>query len=94
MDSRRLAQHNAGNDEDRRSFYRHNRTVKFSKGETIFLQGEDPKCIYCIKSGIVEQTNLTSDGNRQLISFLITGDILPLSFALAKTKKQCLIIPP
>lgn len=72
---------------DRRSFYRHNPIVKFSKGETIFLQGETPKNLYSIKSGVVEESNLTSDGNQQSIAFEIVGDIIPKSWAFSKTPK-------
>lgn len=72
---------------DRRSFYRHNPIVKFSKGETIFLQGETPKNLYGIKSGVVEESNLTSDGNQQSIAFEIVGDIIPKSWAFSKTAK-------
>jgi CRP/FNR family transcriptional regulator len=73
--------------DDRRSFYRHNPTVKFSKGETIFIQGEVPKNLYSIRSGVVEESNLTSDGNQQSIAFEITGDIIPKSWAFSKTAK-------
>ncbi|MCX6728560.1 MAG: Crp/Fnr family transcriptional regulator [Candidatus Saccharibacteria bacterium] len=73
--------------DDRRSFYRHNPTVKFSKGETIFLQGEVPKHLYSIKSGVVEESNLTSDGNQQSIAFEIIGDIIPKSWAFSKATK-------
>lgn len=72
---------------DRRSFYRYNPTVKFSKGETIFFQYEVPKYVYCIKSGIVEESNLTHEGNRQSISLNIVGDILPKCWAYSKTSK-------
>jgi CRP-like cAMP-binding protein len=70
---------------ERRSFYRHNPVVKFSKGETIFLQGETPKNLYSIKSGVVEESNLTSEGNHQSIAFEIVGDIVPKSWAFSKT---------
>jgi CRP/FNR family transcriptional regulator len=71
--------------DDRRSFYRHNPIAKFSKGETIFLQGEVPKNLYSIRSGVVEESNLTSDGNQQSIAFEIIGDIIPKSWAFSKT---------
>jgi CRP/FNR family transcriptional regulator len=86
MYSKGSIQHNNSTD-DRRSFYRHNPTVKFSKGETVFLQGEVPKNLYSIRSGVVEESNLTSDGNQQSIAFEITGDIIPKSWAFSKTAK-------
>ncbi|HUC96660.1 MAG TPA: Crp/Fnr family transcriptional regulator [Candidatus Saccharimonadales bacterium] len=85
MDDRRSVQRTNSPDDDRRSFYRHNKTVKFSKGETIFLQGETPKFLYSIKNGVVEESNLTSGGNQQSIAFEIIGDIIPKSWAFSKT---------
>lgn len=84
-DSRSIQRENST--DDRRSFYRHNPTVKFSKGETIFLQGDIPKHIYSIKSGVVEESNLTADGSKQSIAFEIIGDIIPKSWAFSKTDK-------
>jgi CRP/FNR family transcriptional regulator len=72
---------------NRRSFYRHNPTVKFSKGETIFLQGVIPKNLYIVKTGAVEESNLTHSGNKQSIAFEIIGDIIPKSWAFSKTTK-------
>ncbi|MEI6053872.1 MAG: Crp/Fnr family transcriptional regulator [Candidatus Saccharibacteria bacterium] len=71
--------------DDRRSFYRNCPTVKFSKGETIFHQGEIPKCIYSVKSGIVEETDLTSTGFCQSVSFEIVGDIFPKGYAFSNS---------
>jgi CRP/FNR family transcriptional regulator len=87
MDDRRAAQRSGSSSDDRRSFYRRNQTVKFPKGETILLQGDVPKCIYCIKSGVVEETNLTSSGNQQSIAYEIIGDIIPKSWAFSKSEK-------
>jgi CRP-like cAMP-binding protein len=72
---------------DRRSFYRNNPVVRFSKGEVIFLIDEVPKCIYSIKSGVVEESSITADGNRQSIFFEIIGDIFPKSWAFARTNR-------
>jgi len=72
---------------DRRSFYRNNPVVKFSKGEVIFLIDEVPRCLYSIKSGVVEESSITANGGRELISFEIIGDIFPKCWAFAKTSK-------
>lgn len=72
---------------DRRSFYRNNQIVKFSKGETIFLFGEIPNCLYSVKSGVIEESGFTSSGSRQSITFEIVGDIFPKGWAFAKTTK-------
>lgn len=72
---------------DRRSFYRNYPTVKFSKGEIILHQDEVPKYVYSIKSGVVEETNITRTGCSQSISFEIIGDIFPKDWAFAKTER-------
>lgn len=72
---------------EKRSFYRNNHVVKYKKGETIFFQYETPRHLYCIKSGIVEETNLTHNGNCQSISFDIVGDIIPKCWAYSRTSQ-------
>lgn len=72
---------------DRRSFYRNYPTVKFSKGEIILHQDEIPRCVYSVKSGVVEETNITSCGCSQSISFEIIGDIFPKDWAFHKTDR-------
>jgi len=70
---------------DRRSFYRNNPVIKFSRGETILLIDEVPKCVYSVKSGVIEESSITADGSRQSIFFEIIGDIFPKSWAFART---------
>jgi len=72
---------------ERRSFYRNNPTIKFSKNQVIYLCEETPNNLYCIKSGVIEECNYSSDGNRQLIVFEIIGDVFPKCVAFAKTSK-------
>lgn len=69
------------------SFYRNNPTIKFSKSQVIFLCDETPNNLYCVKSGVVEECNYSSDGNRQSIVFEIIGDVFPKCVAFAKTSK-------
>lgn len=73
--------------EERRSFYRNYPVIKFTKGETVFFQDETPKCIYIVKTGIVEIANSTSTGDSQSISFETVGDIIPKCWAFSKTTK-------
>ncbi len=70
-----------------RSFYRKYPTVKFAKGEIILQQGEEPRYVYGIKSGVVKVSNLSAEGDDQLISFEIVDDILPLCWAFSTTSK-------
>lgn len=71
-----------------RAYYRNHSTVKFAKGEIIFHQGETPKCLYAIKSGIVQVTNLTDGGDCRSISFEMVDDIIPACWAFSKTTKS------
>ena len=73
--------------EERRSFYRNNHVVKFKKNETILLQYETPRYVYCIRRGIVEETNLTHSGCQQSICYDIVGDIIPKCWAFSRTSK-------
>ncbi len=72
---------------ERRSFYRNNTIMKFLKGETILLQNEIPKCIYSVKSGVVEESSFTNDGKRKSINFEIVGDIFPKGWAILSVKR-------
>lgn len=72
---------------ERRSFYRNNQTIKFACGETIFFQDMVPKCIYVIKSGVVEEFDITCTGDSRSISFETVGDVIPKCFAFSKTER-------
>ena len=73
--------------EERRSFYRKNSIIKFSKGETIFLFDETPKHVYCVKSGVVKKVSISRDGSQQLINLEIIGDIFPKCVAFSISAK-------
>lgn len=66
-------------------FYCDYKTVKFKKGETIFLQNQIPTCIYAIKCGVVEEYNINNNGDYRSISFEITGGIIPKCWAFSIT---------
>ena len=68
-----------------RSFYRDFPTVKFKKGEIIIHQGEKPKYVYAVRTGVVESYNLTGGGDCRTNAFEIADDIIPMSWAFSKT---------
>ncbi|MDB5167370.1 MAG: hypothetical protein JWN26_515 [Candidatus Saccharibacteria bacterium] len=70
-----------------RSFYRTYPTIKFAKGEVVFHQNEAPSCVYAIKNGVIKVSNISAEGDDQLISFEIIDDIVPICWAFSKTTK-------
>lgn len=70
-----------------RAFYRNFPIAKFDKGEIIIHQDETPKCVYAVRSGVVEIYNVTLNGECRTIGFNIVDDIFPTSWAFSKTTK-------
>lgn len=46
------------------------------RGETLFEEGESPKGIYCIRSGICKLTKLCTNGNSQIVRIIKNGTLL------------------
>lgn len=61
------------------------RTVRFNKGDMIFVQGEVPKAAYVVKKGVVKTYNITSDGEEKVISLMGKNEIFPAPWVFAKT---------
>ncbi|MGH7195463.1 MAG: Crp/Fnr family transcriptional regulator [Candidatus Saccharimonadales bacterium] len=55
---------------------------KLKRGHTLLFQGEVPRYVYVIKSGIVKTYNITSTGEEQIITFSTAYDIVPESWLL------------
>ena len=47
----------------------------FSKGQTIFLQGDHPSGVYCLNTGNVKIVMVDSEGNEMIVRLVTTGDI-------------------
>lgn len=48
----------------------------FKKGQTLFMQGNPPFGMYCIKSGIVKITQVGPDGKESIVRLAKPGDIV------------------
>lgn len=48
----------------------------FKKGQTLFMQGNPPFGMYCIKSGIVKVTQTGSDGKESIVRLAKGGDTI------------------
>ncbi len=59
----------------------------FKKGESILLQGQEPPCVYIIKSGLVRVYNITREGEERPVSFDTTLDIFPLGWIFDSLEK-------
>lgn len=60
---------------------------RYPKKRTILFQGETPKSVQIIRSGIVKVYGITSDGVQRTVTLLGAGDVFPTSWAFEKTEK-------
>ena len=59
------------------------RTIK--KGGNVLFQGEIPRGVMMVRSGIVRSYTITSSGEERTVSLHGKGDIFPVSWAFGKT---------
>lgn len=52
--------------------------MRFSRGQTIFFEGDDAKCFFEVVSGTVRCCGLIQDGRRQIHRFAGPGELLGL----------------
>ncbi len=50
--------------------------VRFSKGATLFAEGQKSCCLFSLNSGLVKITNHTSDGREQIVGLSTPGKLL------------------
>ena len=55
---------------------------QFKKGQTILFQGEVPRHVYVVKSGVVRTYNISANGDEQIISLSAPYEILPEAWFL------------
>jgi CRP/FNR family transcriptional regulator len=60
-------------------------TRRYPKKSTIVFQGEIPKSVYVIKSGIIKVYGITSEGDQRTVTILCAGDSFPTSWIFGKT---------
>ncbi|MBU4319514.1 MAG: cyclic nucleotide-binding domain-containing protein [Thermodesulfovibrionales bacterium] len=64
------------------------RELSLKKDEFLFKEGEDTKGIYMIRSGKIEITKTTTDGWKQTLAILSTGNFLGELSIIEKRKHE------
>lgn len=59
-----------------------------SKGGNVLFQGEIPRSVMMVRSGIVRAYTITSTGEERTVSLHGDGDLLPLSWVLGSTNNS------
>lgn len=59
-------------------------TKKFRQGNILVYQGEVPRNMYLIKSGIVKLYNITAQGDERIAAFKRSGDMFPTTWSFKK----------
>lgn len=60
-------------------------TRKYSPGSTILFQGEVPRSACVIKKGVVRVYSISAQGDEQIVSYYVEGEIFPSSWIFGKT---------
>jgi len=58
---------------------------RFSRHEIIVFQGEAPRSVYVVKSGIVKAYNLSTAGDEKPVAFYETDSMFPAYWVFGKT---------
>lgn len=58
---------------------------QYSPGSTILFQGEVPRSACIIKRGIVRVYSISAQGDEQIVSYYVAGEIFPSSWIFGKT---------
>lgn len=67
------------------NFFSKSRAVFYSKGEIITIAGHDPTGVSLILDGIVEQYDITPEGNKITVNLFKPHAFFPMSWAVNKT---------
>lgn len=59
---------------------------QYAKHRTILFQGEIPRSLMVIQSGIVKVYGITSSGDQRTVTLLSTGDIFPVEWAFDNSR--------
>lgn len=59
-------------------------TKKFKQGNILVYQGEVPRSMYIVKSGIVKLYNITMQGDERIAAFKRPGDMFPTTWSFRK----------
>lgn len=69
------------------TFLSRHEVLKYKKGELILLQGEVPKHLHIIKSGVVRTYDIDINGEERTISFDNIREIFPIGWAFERITK-------
>lgn len=58
---------------------------RYPKKSTILFQGEVPKSVMVLRSGIIKVYGITGDGDQRTVTFLTAGDVFPMSWVFGKS---------
>lgn len=60
-------------------------TRTYNAGSTILYQGEVPRSVFVLKSGVAKSFNISHQGEEQIVNFHVPGNILAPSWVFEKT---------
>lgn len=58
---------------------------RYPKKRTIIFQGETPRSVLVLKSGLIKVYGITSEGDQRTVTLLSAGDVFPMSWVFGKT---------
>lgn len=68
--------------------FSHSTTKIYTSGSLITLAHQDPKGVMLIVDGVVEQYDITPDGNKMTINMFKPNAFFPMSWAINKTPNE------
>jgi len=61
-------------------------TRQFAKKRTILFQGEIPRSVMLLQSGLVKVYGITTGGDQRTVTLLSAGDIFPVEYVFDKSR--------
>jgi CRP-like cAMP-binding protein len=61
-------------------------TRQYAKKRTILFQGEIPRSLMVLQSGLVKVYGITTSGDQRTVTILAAGDIFPVEWAFDKSR--------
>jgi CRP-like cAMP-binding protein len=61
-------------------------TRQFAKKRTILFQGEIPRSVMVLESGLVKVYGITTGGDQRTVTLLSAGDIFPVEYVFDKSR--------
>jgi len=67
------------------AFFSEFKVIEYAKGEIITFAGEEPQGVMLLQAGVVEQYDITPEGNRITVNLFKPNTFFPMSWAINKT---------